>query len=266
MSVNIQVRRFAQGDTGRTLLHTTDPHQRAVLEKSMRDYYAKLKTNAQEITEEDLEKLLRPAFQAYRGRTARSLDIIDQYKFFKGKHVYDMPETHPDTKHLKHQHAKAWQELGEVAEPLNNLRALLANYNAEKNNLNYQIHKYSGNPEDAEVLELAARLTRVEDDIKHAESSILEIQKHVQSLDANINTIEINLNQLEALGGIANSAAIASSISSNLDNGDVSRNIKVLQTRLEAAAELTSETPDEKALTNLMLVEKVKKIKAAHNA
>jgi hypothetical protein len=87
----------------------------------------------------------------------------------------------------------------------------------------------------------------------------------MQALDANITTLEININQLEALGRIANSASTASSIADSLGGEDASRNIKKLESQLEAAAEIASESPEERELTNLVLVEKVKQIKGMHN-
>lgn len=46
---------------------------------------------------------------------------------------------------------------------------------------------------------------------------------------------------------------------------DASRNIKKLESKLEAAAEIASESPEEKELNNLVLVEKVKQIKGMNN-
>lgn len=62
-----------------------------------------------------------------------------------------------------------------------------------------------------------------------------------------------------------NSASTASSIADSLGGEDASRNIKKLESQLEAAAEIASESPEERELTNLVLVEKVKQIKGMHN-
>ena len=122
MTVNIHVRRFAQSDAERTLLRTGDPTQRENLKKAMAEYYAKLKADAQTVTTEDVEKLLRVAFKAYITQTVETLDIFEQYRIFTGKHIYNMHETHPGVATLKHKHAKARQELGDVTAPISNLR------------------------------------------------------------------------------------------------------------------------------------------------
>lgn len=266
MTVNIHVRRFAQSDAERTLLRTGDPTQRENLKKAMAEYYAKLKADAQTVTTEDVEKLLRVAFKAYITQTAETLDIFEQYRIFTGKHIYNMHETHPGVATLKHKHAKARQELGEVAEPLNNLRTLLAIHEAEADTLTRQIHGYKGNPEDSEVIAWAARLTSVEGIIKEAKGNLVNIQKQAQELDATISTLEININQLEALGRLAVSTSTASSISDNLGGDAGKRNIQRLQTQLEAAAEAAGETPDEQALNNIALAEKVKAIQGGNYA
>lgn len=266
MPVDIRVRRFAQSDAERTLLRTFDPAQWENLKKAMAEYYGKLKADAQSIETEDVKKLLRVAFKAYTTQTAQTLDIFEQYRIFTGKHIYTMHETHPNVASLKHKHAKARQELGEVAEPLNNLRTLLVTHEAEANTLTQQIHAYKGNPEDSEVIGLAARLTRVEGIIKEAKSNLANIYTHVQELDATISSLEININQLEALGRIAVSTNTVSNISDGLGGDAGKRNIQRLQTQLEAAAEIAGETPDEKALNNIALAEKVKAIQGGNYA
>ena len=266
MSVDIRVRRFAQSDAERTLMHTTDERNRAPLTDALNRYYKKLKADEKSVTKEDLEELLRVAFYVSTRQSNRNLDIIDQYNAFKGKHLYNMRETHPNTATLKHLHAQARQELGEVAEPHGNLQNLLASYQSEYDTLTRQIGNYGGELDDPEVIEKAARHTFLEGSIEHIKKSLSDIKGHMQTLDANITTLEININQLEALGRIANSASTASSISDSLGGEDASRSIKKLESQLEAAAEIASESPEEKELNNLALVEKVKQIKGAHNA
>lgn len=265
MGVDIRVRRFAQSDAERTLMHTIDKGNCVPLANALSNYYKKLKADERSITKEDLEELLRVAFRISIRQASRKLDLLDQYQAFKGKHLYNMRETHPNTATLKHLHAQARQELGEVAEPHGNLQNLLASYRNEYEALSRQIHAYGGNPEDPEVLEMAARYTSLQGSIEHIKKSIDDIKRHMQALDANITTLEININQLEALGRIANSASTASSIADSLGGEDASRNIKKLESQLEAAAEIASESPEEKELNNLVLVEKVKKIKGMHN-
>lgn len=266
MTVNIHVRRFAQSDAERTLLRTSDPTQRENLKKAMAEYYAKLKGDTQTVTSEDVKKLLRVAFKAYTTQTAQTLDIFEQYRIFTGKHIYTMYETHPNVASLKHKHAKARQELGEVAEPLNNLRTLLVTHEAEANTLTQQIHGYKGDPEDSEVIGLAARLTRVEGIIKEAKGNLASINTHVQELDATISTLEININQLEALGRMAVSTNTVSSLSGSLGGDAGKRNIQRFQAQLEAASEIAGETPDEQALNNIALAEKVKAIQGGNYA
>lgn len=265
MGVDIRVRRFAQSDAERTLMHTIDKGNRAPLANALSNYYKKLKADEKSITKEDLEELLRAAFHISIRQASRKLDLLDKYQAFKGKHLYNMRETHPNTATLKHLHAQARQELGEVAEPHGNLQNLLASYRNEYEALSRQIHAYGGNPDDPEVLEMAARYTSLQGSIEHIQKSIDDIKRHMQALDANITTLEININQLEALGRIANSASTASSIADSLGGEDASRNIKKLESQLEAAAEIASESPEERELTNLVLVEKVKQIKGMNN-
>lgn len=260
MTVNIHVRRFAQSDAERTLLRTGDPTQRENLEKAMAEYYAKLKAETQSITSEDVEKLLRVAFKAHITQTAQTLDIFEQYRIFTGKHIYNMHETHPGVATLKHKHAKARQELGEVAEPLNNLQTLLVIHEAEADTLTRQIHGYKGNPEDSEVIAWAARLTSIEGIIEEAKGNLANIQKRAQELDATISRLEVNITQLEALGRMAVSTNSAYSVSDSLGGDAGKRNIQRLQAQLEAATEIAGETPDEKALNNIALAEKVKAI------
>ena len=260
MAVDVRVRRFAQSDAERTLLRIYDPAQRENLAKAMGEYYTKLKTDTQSITSEDVKKLLRTAFKAYSTQTADTLDIFEQYRIFTGKHIYNMRETHPNVATLKHKHAKARQELGDVAEPLNNLRTLLAIHEAEAGTLTQQIHAYEGDPEDSEVIALAARLTSVEGIIEEAKGNLANIQKRAQELDATISRLEINITLLEALGRMAVSTNTASSVSDSLGGDAGKRNIQRLQAQLEAATEIAGETPDEKALNNIALAEKVKAI------
>ena len=266
MPVDIRVRRFAQSDAERTLLRTFDPTQRENLKKAMSEYYAKLKADAQSIATEDVKKLLRAAFKAYTTQTVQTLDIFEQYQIFTGKHIYTMHETHPNIASLKHKHAKARQELGEVTEPLNNLRTLLATHEAEANTLAQQIHAYKGNPEDSEVIALAARLTRVEGIIKEAKGNLANIHTHVQELDATISTLEISINLLEALGRIAVSTNTVSNISDSLGGDAGKRNVQRFQSQMEAAAEIAGETPEEQALNNIALAEKVKAIQGGSYA
>lgn len=117
MGVDIRVRRFAQSDAERTLMHTIDKGNCAPLANALSNYYKKLKADEQSITKEDLEELLRVAFRISIRQANRKLDLLDKYQAFKGKHLYNMRETHPNTATLKHLHAQARQELGEVAEP-----------------------------------------------------------------------------------------------------------------------------------------------------
>lgn len=266
MTANIHVRRFAQSDAERTLLRTFDPTQRENLKKAMAEYYAKLKADAQPVTTEDVENLLRAAFKTYTTQTAETLDIFEQYRIFTGKHIYTMHETHSGVASLKHKHAKARQELGEVAEPLNNLRTLLAIHEAEADTLTRQIHGYKGNPEDSEVIAWAARLTSVERIIKEAKGNLASIRNHVQELDANITSLEININQLEALGRMAVSTNTASDISDSLGGDAGKRNVQRLQSQLEAATEIAGATPEEQALNNIALAEKVKAIQGGNYA
>lgn len=159
MGVDIRVRRFAQSDAERTLMHTIDKGNRAPLANALSNYYKKLKADERSITKEDLEELLRVAFHISIRQASRKLDLLDKYQAFKGKHLYNMRETHPNTATLKHLHAQARQELGEVAEPHGNLQNLLASYRNEYEALSRQIHAYGGNSDDPEVLEMAHALT-----------------------------------------------------------------------------------------------------------
>lgn len=97
MGVDIRVRRFAQSDAERTLMHTIDKGNRAPLANALSNYYKKLKADERSITKEDLEELLRVAFRISIRQASRKLDLLDQYQAFKGKHLYNMRETHPNT-------------------------------------------------------------------------------------------------------------------------------------------------------------------------
>lgn len=253
MPLDIRVRRFAQSDAERTLLRTFDPAQRENLKKAMAEYYVKLKADAQNITTEDIEKLLRAAFKVHTTQTAPTLNIFEQYRIFTGKHIYTMRETHPNVASLKHEHAKARQELGAASEPLNNLRTLLATHEAESGTLTQQIHAYKGDPEDGVVIGWAARLTSVEKIIEETKSTLANIDKNVQELDATISSLEININLLEALGRITASINTVSSISDSLGGDEAKRNIHWLQYQVEAATEIAGETPDEQELKTTLL-------------
>lgn len=55
MGVDIRVRRFAQSDAERTLMHTIDKGNRAPLANALSNYYKKLKADERSITRKTLK-------------------------------------------------------------------------------------------------------------------------------------------------------------------------------------------------------------------